>query len=262
MNPVSTALPPPAGNTRRRRRSERGDLQRLRVSTVAWLAPASLLVAALFLVPIGYAAYIGFTNLQLLGPHAQTYSFTGWANLTRMVHDHVFWKSTLITVVFVVGSGIVAQTVLGLLLALLGQRAHFTVRASVGTLVVMAWVLPEVCVGFVWYAFGQPHGPLARATGRASEDLLTSAPLLMVCLANAWRGTAFSMLVLSAGLRNVPAEVDEAAQLEGASYLQATVPRDAADHAADHHDEHAAHHARNDRRFHPHLRDDAGRSGQ
>ena len=37
-------------------------------------------------------------------------------------------------------------------------------------------------------------------------------------MANAWRGTAFSMLVLTAGLRNVPAEVDEAAQLEGASY--------------------------------------------
>jgi len=47
--------------------------------------------------------------------------------------------------------------------------------------------------------------------------------MLVVCMANAWRGTAFSMLVLSAGLRNVPAEVDEAAQLEGAGYWRRLV---------------------------------------
>ncbi len=39
-----------------------------------------------------------------------------------------------------------------------------------------------------------------------------------MCVANAWRGCAFSMLVFTAGLRAVPGEVDEAAQLEGASY--------------------------------------------
>ncbi len=34
---------------------------------------------------------------------------------------------------------------------------------------------------------------------------LSTVPMLVVCVANAWRGTAFSMLLLSAGLRNVPA---------------------------------------------------------
>ena len=43
-------------------------------------------------------------------------------------------------------------------------------------------------------------------------------PLLIVCIANVWRNAAFSMLVFSAGLRNVPEEIEEAAQLEGASY--------------------------------------------
>ena len=42
--------------------------------------------------------------------------------------------------------------------------------------------------------------------------------MLIVCIANAWRNTAFSMLVFSAGLRNVPEEVNEAGQLEGAGY--------------------------------------------
>jgi multiple sugar transport system permease protein len=196
---------------------------RLRPTTLAWLTPAAALVIGLFLVPIGYAIYLGFTNLELLGPTAQHYSFTGLTNVSRLVHDPVFWSSVKLTLVFVVGSGIIAQTVLGLALALLGQRAHVTVRASVGAVVVLAWVLPEICVSFIWYAFSQAGGTLSILTGHSKDDLLSTVPLLIVCVANAWRGTAFSMLVLSAGLRNVPAEADEAAQLEGASYWKRLV---------------------------------------
>src|SRR5215472_1151219 len=202
--------------------------QRLRASTLAWLTPASALLIGLFLVPIGYAIYLGFTNLELLGPTAQNYSFTGLANVRRMIHDPVFWSSVKLTLIFVVGSGIIAQTILGLALALLGQRAHVTIRASVGSVVVLAWVLPEIAVAFIWYAFSQAGGTLSVLTGHSNSDLLSTAPLLIVSVANTWRGTAFSMLVLSAGLRNVPQEADEAAQLEGASYwkrlLRVTLP--------------------------------------
>src|SRR5207237_8165640 len=41
--------------------------------------------------------------------------------------------------------------------------------------------------------------------------------MLIVSLANLWRNVAFSMLVFSAGLRNLPSEVLEAAEVEGAS---------------------------------------------
>ena len=137
-----------------------------------------------------------------------------------MIHDPVFWSSVKLALIFVIGSGIIAQTVLGFALALLGQRAHFTLRATVGSIVILAWVLPEIAVAFIWYAFGQAGGTLSQLIARPGDDLLATVPLLIVCVANAWRGTAFSMLILSAGLRNVPAEVDEAAQLEGASYWQ------------------------------------------
>jgi multiple sugar transport system permease protein len=217
-----TTEPPAAAPVRVRER------QRLRPSTLAWLTPAAALLIGLFLVPICYAIYLGFTNLELLGPTAQHYSFTGLANVQRMIHDPVFWSSVKLTLIFVVGSGIIAQTILGLALALLGQRAHVTVRASVGSVVVLAWVLPEICVAFIWYAFSQAGGTLSVLTGHSNSDLLSTVPLLIVCVANAWRGTAFSMLVLSAGLRNVPQEADEAAQLEGASYwkrlLRVTLP--------------------------------------
>jgi multiple sugar transport system permease protein len=188
------------------------------VVTTAWLLPGAALLIGLFVVPTLYAVYLGFTNLELLGQYAQNYSFTGVANLQRMVHDPTFWLSVKLTLIFVIGSGIVAQTVLGLALALLAQRVNVAVRSSVGAIVILAWVLPEITVAFVWYSFSQAGGTLSHLFGVPGSDLLSTAPMLVVCMANAWRGTAFSMLLLSAGLRNVPGEVDEAAQLEGAGY--------------------------------------------
>lgn len=186
--------------------------------TSAWLLPSVVLLIGLFIVPTIYAVYLGFTNLELLGQYAQNYNFTGGANLSRMVHDPTFWYSVKLTLIFVIGSGIIAQTVLGLALALLGQRVNVVVRAGVGSVVILAWVLPEITVAFVWYSFSQAGGTLSHLFGTPNSDLLSTLPMLVVCMANAWRGTAFSMLVLSAGLRNVPHEVDEAAQLEGAGY--------------------------------------------
>ena len=135
-----------------------------------------------------------------------------------MIHDPTFWYSVKLTLIFVIGSGVIAQTVLGLALALLGQRVNVVVRSSVGAIVILAWVLPEITVAFVWYSFSQAGGTLSHLFGTPNSDLLSTVPMLVVCMANAWRGTAFSMLLLSAGLRNVPGEVDEAAQLEGAGY--------------------------------------------
>lgn len=204
------------------------DRERFRPTTFIWVTPAAILLIGLFLVPTIYAVYLGFTNLQLLGPHAQNYSFTGLANFNRLVNDPVFWYSVKLTLIFVIGSGIIAETIIGMGLALLGQRAHLTVRASVGSVVILAWVLPEIAVAFIWYAFGQAGGMLSEIAGRPSDDLLATLPLLIVSVANTWRGTAFSMLILSAGLRNVPEEVDEAAQLEGAGYwrrlFRVTIP--------------------------------------
>ncbi|MDP9257695.1 MAG: sugar ABC transporter permease [Actinomycetota bacterium] len=196
----------------------RRDEQRFRFSSVGWLVPSLVLIGVLFLFPVAYAVYLGFTNLQLLGPHAQSYWFTGFDNIDRMIHDTVFWRSVRLTLIFVVLSGIVAQTLLGMMLALTMRAAWAPLRLGVGALVILAWVLPEISVAFIWYAFAQADGTLTLLTRDSSANYLASNALLIVCIANAWRGTAFSMLVFTAGLRGVSAEVDEAAQLEGAAY--------------------------------------------
>jgi multiple sugar transport system permease protein len=188
--------------------------------TIPFLAPGLILMAALFLAPILYALYLAFTNLQLAGAHAVDYRFTGLDNVRRLVDDTQFTDSTKLTVYFLVGSTILGQTVLGMVLALVMRRALAPLRLLVGAVVILAWVLPEVTAAFVWYAFAQPGGTLGHVLGHLDTNYLATAPMLMVSIANLWRNVAFSMLMFSAALRNLPSEVIEAAEMEGASTLR------------------------------------------
>jgi multiple sugar transport system permease protein len=196
----------------------RQDRERFSFLNLGWLTPSVVLLGVLFAYPIGYAVYLAFTNLELIGPTAQSYQFTGLANFTRLIHDPTFWQSTWLTLIFVVASGIVAQTVVGMALALMMRRALGALRVTIGIVVVTAWIIPEISAAFVFYAFGTQGGLLGQAVGKSGEDFLSTLPLLIVCIANVWRNAAFSMLVFTAGLRNVPEEIEEAALLEGASY--------------------------------------------
>ena len=193
------------------------DRERFQWSSLLMLAPGSALLLVLFVGPVLYAFYIGFTNLALVGSRSRDYSFTGLENVTRMLGDYVFIKSSWLTILFVVGSAIVGQSVLGMLLAILLRNAVVPIRAVVGSIVIVAWVLPEITVALIWYAFAQAGGTLSILLGHTSSNYLVLVPMLIVSLANLWRNVAFSMLVFSAGLRNLPSEVLEAAEVEGAS---------------------------------------------
>jgi multiple sugar transport system permease protein len=206
----------------------RQDRERFQWGSLAMLTPALALLALLFIFPVLYAGYLGFTNLALVGSRSRDYAFTGLDNVTRMFGDYVFIKSSWLTILFVVGSAIVGQSVLGMVLSLLLRNAIIPIRLVVGSIVIVAWVLPEITVALVWYAFSQAGGTLSILLGHRATNFLVVAPMLIVSLANLWRNVAFSMLVFSAGLRNLPTEVLEAAEVEGASvwrrYRQVILP--------------------------------------
>jgi multiple sugar transport system permease protein len=193
------------------------DRERFEWSSLVTLTPALALLGLLFVFPVLYATYLGFTNLALVGSRSRDYSFTGIENVTRMLGDYVFIKSSWLTLIFVVGSAILGQSVLGMAIALLLRRAVVPVRLVVGSIVIVAWVLPEITVALVWYAFSQAGGTLSILLGHRDANYLVLVPMLIVSIANLWRNVAFSMLVFSAGLRNLPTEVLEAAEVEGAS---------------------------------------------
>ena len=183
------------------------------------LAPAIVLMAVFLLGPIIWSFYGSFTNAALTGPHANHVDFIGFANYQKLFADPVFPLSVGLTVIFVLGSAVITQTTLGLGLALVMQRANKALSAVVGTVVVTAWVLPEIVAAFVSYAYFSKDGTLNQllaGIGIPAINWLYSYPMVAICLANVWRGTAFSMMIYQAALNDVPPEITEAAEIDGA----------------------------------------------
>jgi len=185
--------------------------------------PAVVLLAVFLAGPVLWALHASLTNAGLTGRHARNPEWVGLENYQRLLQDPAFPLSVVLTVLFVAGSAVVGQNVLGLALAVLMRRARPAISATVGTTVVAAWVLPEIVAAFAAYAFFSRDGTfnqLLGAFGLAEADWLYAVPMVAVILANTWRGTAFSMLVYRAALNGVPAELTEAAQMDGAGGWQ------------------------------------------
>ena len=185
--------------------------------------PSVLLLVVFLAGPVLWAFHASFTNAGLTGRNARSPQWIGLENYERLLVDQVFPLSLGLTVLFVLGSAVVGQNLLGLALAVLMRRARRTVSAVVGTAVVAAWVLPEIVAAFAAYAYFSRDGTLNQLLGGLGldqPDWLYSWPMAAVVLANIWRGTAFSMLVYRAALNDVPTEVAEAAQMDGAGGWQ------------------------------------------
>jgi len=185
------------------------------------LAPAVVLLLVFLAGPILYCVYSAFTDMALTG--ASGAQFVGLDNFREAFGSTQFRQSLVYTLVFTVLSAIIGQNVLGMVLALLMRAGSTWVRALVSAIVVGAWVMPEVVAGYMWSAFLGDKGSLNEILGRLSlpsQDWLFSVPILAVSLANVWRGTAFSMLVYSAALSEVPKEIEESATMDGAGTVQ------------------------------------------
>jgi multiple sugar transport system permease protein len=191
-----------------------------RAARIGAFVPALLLFGVFFAGPLLWSVYSAFTDVALTG--SASVDFVGLANFTTMWHDAQFWNSLWLTLIFVVGSAVIGQNTLGLLIALLMRGRSKATRAVVSGLVIAAWTVPETVAGFCWYSFLHRDGTLNGILGwlGVSQNWLYTTPMLAVILANVWRGTAFSMLVYQAALNDVPPELHEAAAVDGASAWQ------------------------------------------
>jgi multiple sugar transport system permease protein len=159
--------------------------------------------------------------MQLTGQASP--SFVGLDNFRKAFADANFRNAVVLTLVFTLISSILGQNTLGLALAAMMQRSSKAMRSVTGAIVISAWVVPEIVAGFLLYTFFNKQGTLNTILDwlqLPSQNWLYTLPIVAVSFANVWRGTAFSMLVYSAALSEIPKEVTESAQVDGAGGLQ------------------------------------------
>ena len=196
---------------------------RRQVARHAPLGPAIVLLGVFFAGPVIWSLYLAFTNMALTGAEARDIHFIGLANFQRMLSDSTFINSLKLTVLFVLGSAVVGQNTLGLVIALLLRERSRVARQVITTVVIAAWVMPEIVAAYCWLSFlSYPSGTLNQILGHfgTSQNWLYTSPMLAIILANIWRGTAFSLLVYSAALGDVSPELLEAAAIDGAGLWQ------------------------------------------
>ncbi|GIO31218.1 MULTISPECIES: carbohydrate ABC transporter permease [Paenibacillus] len=188
-----------------------------------FLLPSIVIMLLFFIYPILLTFFYSFTNLALTGEAAKELKFVGLDNYARMFQDPTVRISIWNTLIFLIGSAVIGQQVLGFLIALLMKHKNKTFRRVIGTVVLAGWVTPEIVCALCLYSFFGDEGTLnaiITSFGISPVTWLYTVPMLTVILANIWHGTAFSMLVFQAALDDVPSEIEEAAVVDGASRLQ------------------------------------------
>ncbi|MEY9095388.1 carbohydrate ABC transporter permease [Paenibacillus sp. RC84] len=194
--------------------------------TSSWfyfLLPSIAIMLVFFIYPILLTFYYSFTNLALTGEAAKELKFTGFDNYVRMFQDPTVRISIWNTLVFLIGSAVIGQQVLGFLVALLMKHKNKHFRRVIGTIVLAGWVTPEIVCALCLYSFFGDEGTLNAILAFFGIPVVTwlyTVPMITIILANIWHGTAFSMLVFQAALDDVPAEIEEAAVVDGASKWQ------------------------------------------
>ena len=196
----------------------------------AFLTPAGLLVSVFVIVPFFWIIFVSFTNRTLLGKTALNPEFVGLANYLTLFDPANFFQrgqfgfSLILTTQFVLASALLGQALLGLLLAWLIQTVPPAVKRITETFVIAAWILPEVVIGFAWFAFlDRDQGTLNALLGTVGlpkGDFLLQQPFWVIVIFNTWRGAAFSMMLFSSAFSSIPPSYFQAADVAGASSWQ------------------------------------------
>jgi multiple sugar transport system permease protein len=201
-----------------------------RRAAALFLAPAALLVGVFVLLPFFWVIVVSFTNRTLLGVTAVRPDFVGLQNYIRLFDPSTFFtrgqfgSSLIITSEFVLLSALIGQALLGLLLAWLMQAIPAPLKRAVEAAVIGAWILPEVVIGFAWFAFlDYDNGTLnmiLTTLGLPRGDFLLQQPFWVIVIFNTWRGAAFSMMLFNSAFSSIPPSYFQAADVAVATSFQ------------------------------------------
>jgi raffinose/stachyose/melibiose transport system permease protein len=219
--PVRTATQPSApAASRRTKRSGLGK----RLELTLLLGPALLVFVGFVLVPIGIAGFYSLFQWNGFGPLDD---FIGLDNYVDAFTGTVF-QSAIVHNLIIAGLSIVVQLPLSIGLAMLLNR-KLRGRAVLRALVFAPYVLSEAITAVIWVLMLQPNGFAdqvltgAGLGGLVHQWLADPGIVLYTMFAViTWKYIGFGIILLLAGLQGVPAELREAAALDGASAWQTT----------------------------------------
>ncbi|MGW6056699.1 carbohydrate ABC transporter permease [Streptomyces sp. NPDC055189] len=216
---AARAAAPPAAA--RGGRPSRHGRRRARTARL-FLLPFAALFAGLYLAPIGYTLYQSLYEQQRsgLGLTEPTTSFAGLGNYLTALGDEAF-RGSLLRVLLIGAVQVPVMLGLSLGLALLLDARQTLFKRFFRLAYFLPYALPGVIGAIMWSFLVAPRlSPISAAAGSLGIDLdLTTDGMLAPVIGNmlTWGWTGYNMLIIYAALQAIPAELSEAARMDGCS---------------------------------------------
>ncbi|MBW4093937.1 MAG: sugar ABC transporter permease [Acidobacteria bacterium] len=209
-----------------------------------WLiAPTLALLAVVIVYPIVNAVIMSFQKDQGLDPVSKVFVKGGPAGFSNFIHwlaqqcgsgpcapgtlGSQFWSATGTTFFFAVVT-VILETILGFWMAIIMART-FRGRSALRAAVLVPWAIPTAVTAKLWFFIFAFEGIANKLFGSAILWTGSEWPARWaIIIADVWKTTPFMALLILAGLQIIPAEVYEAAKVDGASawqrFTQITLP--------------------------------------
>jgi multiple sugar transport system permease protein len=197
----------------------------LRFDRAAWwfVAPALLVIAVFFFLPIVAAFLISLTDFDIYAlADLANLRFVGLGNYLKLLQTPLFWQALGNTLYFVaVGVPLSIGASLGAALLLHSRLARF--KPFFRTALFAPVVTTLVAVAVIWrYLFNTRYGLLNYALGGLGIDPIDWLgdphwAMPAIILFAVWKNFGYNMIIFLAGLQSIPEELYEAARIDGAS---------------------------------------------
>jgi multiple sugar transport system permease protein len=183
-----------------------------------YLLPTIILYSIFYYYPFALNIYYSFTDWDFLHPP----SFIGLKNYQRLISDPLFFKSLILTVIYVI-SVLLGSIAIGLIQAFIINRPT-KLAAFTRVIMFIPYMIPDVAAAAIWLIIFAP-GPSGYANcilsslglGNYSWFQDPNLAMSMLIFYSLWKYTGFSALVLYSGIKAIPGEYIEAARIDGAS---------------------------------------------
>ena len=192
---------------------------------IPFVLPGVIVTAVLIVYPLFYILTMSFSE-NAIGQSG----FAGFSNYIRMFHNPQFSRAVSNTLIWTVYT-VAISFVMGFLMALLINAKGIRMKGLWRSLLFIAWIIPGVVKATAWKWLFTTDGGMVNHLLLSSGMISSSVPWLTspawaktaLIVVQIWATAPYVMLMMTAGLQQLPADLYESADLDGASGIQKTL---------------------------------------
>ncbi len=189
---------------------------------IPFILPGIAVTALLIIYPLFYIISMSFSE-NAIGQSG----FAGLTNYLRLFKNPMFTSSIWNTLVWTLGT-VIPAFLIGFILALLVNRRGMRIKGVFRSLIFVAWIIPGVVKATAWkWLFTTDGGMinhLLMSIGVIEKEIAwLSSPqyaMLSVIIVQVWACAPYVMLMMTAGLQQLPRDLYESAELDGAGWFK------------------------------------------